>query len=135
EVAKYRLLLPPPGTGLRAALDAAAHEAGAVLHAEAELDGARLPASMAFQGYGVAILPATAGPGSRPPGQRRAVALEGPRPRPRRTRPGPRSRGPRPTPGARGRRRRPRPGRAPARRRPPRPCGRGWRRRCRCPAR
>src|SRR5438874_1060718 len=60
EVAKYHLLLPPPGTGLRAELDAAAHDAGVVLQPEAELDGVRLTASLVFQGYGVAVLPATA---------------------------------------------------------------------------
>ena len=60
DVARYRLLLPPRGTAFRADLDAAAATAGTSLQPEAELDGVRLTASMVFQGYGVAVLPATA---------------------------------------------------------------------------
>jgi hypothetical protein len=43
-------------------LDRAAAAAGVTLRAQAEIDGVRLLASLAFDGYGVAIVPATAVP-------------------------------------------------------------------------
>ena len=54
------LLLEPPGTGFRDDLDADAARAGVTLSAQAEVDGMRLLASLAYQGYGAAILPASA---------------------------------------------------------------------------
>lgn len=54
------MLLPPRGTQFRSEIDAAAEEAGVTLHAKAEIDGVRLAASMVFQGFAPAILPATA---------------------------------------------------------------------------
>jgi DNA-binding transcriptional LysR family regulator len=57
------LLLPAPGTALRAEIDAAVVPARVVLRPAMELDGVRMIASLAFDGYGSAILPATAVPG------------------------------------------------------------------------
>ncbi len=62
EVAAHELLLPPPGTSIRLELDRAAERAGVTLQAQIELDGLRLIASLAFEGFGAAILPATAVP-------------------------------------------------------------------------
>jgi LysR family hydrogen peroxide-inducible transcriptional activator len=56
------LLLPPLGTALRRIIDRAASGVGAELVAQAEIDGVRLLASLAFEGYGAAIVPATAIP-------------------------------------------------------------------------
>jgi LysR family hydrogen peroxide-inducible transcriptional activator len=56
------LLLPPTGAPLRRVLDRAAAAAGISLRADAEVDGVRLLASLAFDGYGAAIVPATAAP-------------------------------------------------------------------------
>ncbi len=57
------LLLPLPGTALRAEIDAAVGPAGVELRPSIELDGVRMLASLAFDGYGPALLPATAVPG------------------------------------------------------------------------
>ncbi len=62
ELAAHELLLPPPGTSIRVELDRAARAAGLALRAKAELDGLRLIASLAFEGFGAAVLPATAIP-------------------------------------------------------------------------
>jgi DNA-binding transcriptional LysR family regulator len=56
------LLLPAPGTSFRAEIEQAAAKAGIDLVAKAELDGVRLIASLTFDGYGPAILPATGVP-------------------------------------------------------------------------
>lgn len=56
------LLLPPPGAALRRVLDRAAASAGITLRAQAEVDGVRLLASLAFDGFGASIVPATAVP-------------------------------------------------------------------------
>lgn len=56
------LLLPMPGTALRDEIDAAAEPAGITLRPSMELDGVRMIASLTFDGYGPAILPATAIP-------------------------------------------------------------------------
>jgi molybdate transport repressor ModE-like protein len=56
------LLLPPLGTALRRIIDRAASGVGAELIAQSEIDGVRLLASLAFEGYGAAIVPATAIP-------------------------------------------------------------------------
>lgn len=76
ELAGHELLLPPPGTSIRVELDRAAQAAGVTLRAQTELDGLRLIASLAFEGFGAAILPATAVPASRNPAWRR-IALAG----------------------------------------------------------
>jgi LysR family hydrogen peroxide-inducible transcriptional activator len=60
EIADVPLLLEPPGTGFRDDLDADAERVGVRLTPQAEVDGMRLLASLAYQGYGAAILPASA---------------------------------------------------------------------------
>lgn len=74
------LVLPPAGTAFRADLDTAAAAAGVRLTAKAEIDGVRLMASMVLQGYGPAVLPATAS-ASWSDGNWKAVAVEGMPPR------------------------------------------------------
>ena len=70
QLAEHDLLLEPPGTAFRDDLDAQAREAGVTLTTKAEVDGMRLVASLAFEGFGAAVLPASAAPrtyaGSRP---------------------------------------------------------------------
>ena len=56
------LLLPPTGTALRRIIDRACGAVDTSLTAHAEIDGVRLLASLAFEGYGAAIVPATAIP-------------------------------------------------------------------------
>jgi LysR family hydrogen peroxide-inducible transcriptional activator len=62
EVADHELLLAAVGTVFRAELDAAAAAAGVTLRPKAEVDGLRLVASLAFQGFGAAVVPASAAP-------------------------------------------------------------------------
>jgi LysR family hydrogen peroxide-inducible transcriptional activator len=62
ELADHDLIMPPPGASIRVDLDRAAEAAGVTLRPKAELDGIRLIASMAFEGYGAAVLPSTAVP-------------------------------------------------------------------------
>ena len=62
ELAAHRLLLPPPGSALRRVLDRAAGSVGVQLEAQAEIDGVRLLATLAVDGHGAAIVPATAVP-------------------------------------------------------------------------
>ncbi|MGH9102510.1 MAG: LysR family transcriptional regulator [Acidimicrobiales bacterium] len=57
------MLLPLPGTAFRSEIDSAAAAAGVQLSVRAEVDGTRLLASLTFDGYGPAVLPATAVPG------------------------------------------------------------------------
>lgn len=60
DLAGVPLLLEPPGTGFRDHLDHDALRAGVTLESQAEVDGMRLLASLAYQGFGVALLPASA---------------------------------------------------------------------------
>jgi LysR family hydrogen peroxide-inducible transcriptional activator len=62
ELAEHELLLEPPGTAFRDDLDAQAEERGVTLRTKAEVDGMRLVASLAFEGFGAAVLPASAAP-------------------------------------------------------------------------
>jgi DNA-binding transcriptional LysR family regulator len=62
ELDEIPLLLPPKGAALRRVLDRAAGSVDVTLRAQAEIDGVRLLASLAFDGYGAAIVPATAAP-------------------------------------------------------------------------
>lgn len=57
------LLLEPQGTGFRDHLDEEAAAAGVTLLPQAEVDGMRLLASLAFQGFGAGVVPASAVPG------------------------------------------------------------------------
>jgi len=63
DLADLELLLPLPGTAFRDELDAVTRPLGITLLPAAEIDGLRLIASLTFEGYGPAILPATAIPG------------------------------------------------------------------------
>lgn len=63
DLADVPLLLEPQGTTFRDHLDAECAAAGFALAAQAEVDGMRLLASLAFQGFGAALLPASAAPG------------------------------------------------------------------------
>ncbi|MCU0267937.1 MAG: LysR family transcriptional regulator [Acidimicrobiales bacterium] len=56
------LLLEPQGTGFRDHLDAQATRLGISLVPQAEVDGMRLLASLAYQGFGAALVPASAAP-------------------------------------------------------------------------
>ena len=56
------LVLPLPNTALRDDIDRALRHAGVTLHPAIELDGIRMIASLTFDGFGPAILPATAVP-------------------------------------------------------------------------
>ena len=62
ELAGDRLILPAAGTAFRRVLDRAAASVGVELQPKAEIDGVRLMASLAFEGYGATIVPATAVP-------------------------------------------------------------------------
>jgi LysR family hydrogen peroxide-inducible transcriptional activator len=61
-LARMDLLLPLSGTSLRREIDDACAQRGLTLRALIELDGMRTLASLAFDGHGPAILPATALP-------------------------------------------------------------------------
>ncbi|MEI8240030.1 MAG: LysR family transcriptional regulator substrate-binding protein, partial [Actinomycetota bacterium] len=62
DLANEPLLLPPLGTALRRVIDRAATTCGVELTPQVEIDGVRLLASLAFEGFGAAIVPATAVP-------------------------------------------------------------------------
>ncbi len=62
DVAQHKLLLAAPGTAFRSEIDDIFAAVGLKLTAKAEVDGLRLLASLAFQGFGATILPATAAP-------------------------------------------------------------------------
>lgn len=56
------LLLPPSGASYRTEIDRVAAASGITLSPAAEIDGVRLITSLAFDGMGAAIVPATAAP-------------------------------------------------------------------------
>lgn len=56
------LLLEPQGTKFRDVLDAQAAQLGFALTPKAEVDGMRLLASLAYQGFGATLVPASAAP-------------------------------------------------------------------------
>lgn len=62
DLGEHELLLEPKGTSFRDELDAEAAAMGVVLRPRAEVDGLRLIATLAFQGFGAAIIPSTAAP-------------------------------------------------------------------------
>src|SRR6202166_4471866 len=62
DLERFELLLPAPGTPFRGEIDAAVKPAGVRLRPRVELDGVRLLASLTFEEYGPALLPATAVP-------------------------------------------------------------------------
>lgn len=63
ELADHPILLAPRGTAQRRILDRAAASNGVTLQSQAEIDGVRLMTSLAFEGFGAAIVPASAIPG------------------------------------------------------------------------
>ncbi len=62
ELAHEPIMLPPLGTALRRVIDRAAASVNIELTPQVEIDGMRLLASLAFEGFGPAIVPATAIP-------------------------------------------------------------------------
>ena len=80
ELAGQPVLLEPKGTGFRDDLDADATRVGVELVPAAEVDGMRLLASLAFQGYGAAVLPASAVQREEDP-HWKAIPLDGCTPR------------------------------------------------------
>jgi len=60
ELSRHPLLLPPPGTSFRDELDLAMTRFGVRLEAAAEVDGVRLLATLAFEGFGASIVPSSA---------------------------------------------------------------------------
>jgi DNA-binding transcriptional LysR family regulator len=60
DLSRFELLMPASGTQLRTEIDSVVKPAGIRIRPRAELDGLRLLASLTFEGYGPAILPATA---------------------------------------------------------------------------
>jgi DNA-binding transcriptional LysR family regulator len=62
QLAEHELLLEPQGTAFRDELDQQASRNGVALQALAQVDGLRLVASLAFEGFGAAVLPSTAVP-------------------------------------------------------------------------
>jgi DNA-binding transcriptional LysR family regulator len=75
ELADVPLLLEPQGTGFRDHLDVQAAACGVELVAQAEVDGMRLLASLAFQGFGAGIVPASAVTGGESESWRRIPVL------------------------------------------------------------
>jgi DNA-binding transcriptional LysR family regulator len=60
ELAQHELLLEPRGTPFRDELDGQATLSGVTLRPRAEVDGIRLLTTLAFEGFGPAVVPATA---------------------------------------------------------------------------
>jgi DNA-binding transcriptional LysR family regulator len=63
DLARYPLLLSAPGTPFRQEVEEAFRSAGLRITPRIEVDGLRLLATLAFQGFGISIVPATAAPG------------------------------------------------------------------------
>jgi DNA-binding transcriptional LysR family regulator len=63
DLAQHELLLEAKGTSFRDELDSEAQSQGVELLARAEVDGMRLLASLAYTGFGAAVLPASSTPG------------------------------------------------------------------------
>lgn len=76
QLAEHDLLLGAKGTSFRDDLDAIAAAEGVTLRPKAEVDGLRLLATLAFEGFGAAVLPATAVPRWFP-GDVRAIPVVG----------------------------------------------------------
>ncbi|MFZ9674620.1 MAG: LysR family transcriptional regulator [Ilumatobacteraceae bacterium] len=62
RLGEHPLLLPPRSAALRRIINRAADANGVTLAVQAEIDGVRLMASLAFEGFGASIVPATAIP-------------------------------------------------------------------------
>ena len=81
DLAEHALLLEPKGTSFRDELDAEAAKFGIELQPSAEVDGLRLVTSLAFEGFGAAIVPTTAIPRWIPTGPWRRIPVDGLAPR------------------------------------------------------
>lgn len=79
-LAGHELLLEPQGTPFRDELDEQAARIGVRMAAQAEIDGIVLLATLAAEGLGAAMVPATAAPGQRA-GSSRRVEIDGIAPR------------------------------------------------------
>src|SRR5918995_1654777 len=77
---EHALLLEPRGTAFRDELDEEAARCGLTVRPQAEIDGIRLLTSLAYEGFGAAVVPATAAPRWYEPTCRR-VRVEGLTPR------------------------------------------------------
>lgn len=62
ELSLHPILVPPRGTTFRDRAEQEAADRGFELRIRAEVDGVRLLASLAFQGFGAALVPASAAP-------------------------------------------------------------------------
>ncbi|MEM8705481.1 MAG: LysR substrate-binding domain-containing protein, partial [Actinomycetota bacterium] len=62
ELEPHEILMPPRGTAFRDEIETDARRARVELRPLAEVDGLRLLTSMAFQGFGPALVPASAAP-------------------------------------------------------------------------
>ncbi|MFV1989441.1 MAG: LysR family transcriptional regulator [Acidimicrobiales bacterium] len=62
ELGDHALILGPPASAMRRTLDAAAKQVGIHFTTIAEVDGVRLQASLAFDGFGATIVPRSAAP-------------------------------------------------------------------------
>lgn len=80
DLGDHEILLPPQGTAFRDEIDTDARRAQVELTTRAEVDGLRLLTSLAFQGFGPALVPASAAP-SWLEGDWKRVAVEGLSPR------------------------------------------------------
>ena len=80
ELSRHSILLPPQGTAFRDEIDADARRQRVELSSQAEIDGLRLLTSLAFQGFGPALVPASAAP-SWLEGDWTRVAVDGLSPR------------------------------------------------------
>ncbi len=62
DLARHEIMLASPGTPFRQEVDRSFQAEGLTAMPKIEVDGLRLLTSLAFQGFGIAILPATAAP-------------------------------------------------------------------------
>lgn len=62
ELSSHEILMPPVGTSFRNEIETDARRARVTLQTKAEVDGLRLLTSLAFQGFGAALVPASAAP-------------------------------------------------------------------------
>jgi LysR family hydrogen peroxide-inducible transcriptional activator len=62
ELSEHPIIQPPPGTPQRRIVDRTAASAGVAMRSLAEIDGVRLMASLVFDGFGAAIVPASVVP-------------------------------------------------------------------------
>ncbi|MEM8903019.1 MAG: LysR family transcriptional regulator [Actinomycetota bacterium] len=76
DLGHHDLLLGPPGNAVRDVLDRSLEELGIELRPLAQIDGVRLMATLAFEGYAPTVVPATAVP-RQPTGAWRVVPIHG----------------------------------------------------------